>query len=288
MYTSPEDARSDLFLAGAVYLLGPLVIALVLRLLLLDRIDALVRILALVLPLAQTVLVPYLLIRYRNESLSDYGLKAASTPALTMGAGLALPIVLASLLAALFAGVDVFAVVPLIAVGPGALFDLLVRLVTWLGLTGFAVYVTVKARDAFRADYRTVRDGVIEIGRIVGGLAVVTTFILLVALDFNAARVLLPAGLAASVWLLLRGLKGPTTTSRATLLTPTVLLALGPFVLSLQADEFVLSLWGASLAAGVGLLFGALTETRPSAMGPLGFALTAALISIFPLSAGGL
>ncbi len=283
MYTSPEDARSDLFLAGAVYLLGPLVIALLLRLLLLDRVDALVRVLAVVLPLAQTVLVPYLLIRYRSESLSDYGLGAASTSSLTLGAGLALPIVLASLLAGLLAGVDVFAVLPIIALGPGALFDLLVRLVTWLGLTGFALYATVKARDAFRTEYRTVRDGVIEIGRIVGGLAAVTTLILLVALDFNVARVLLPLGLAASVWLLLRGLAGPTTTSRATLLTPTLLLALGPFVLSLRADEFVLSLWAGSLAAGVGLLLGALVETRRSAAAPIGFALTAALLSIFPL-----
>ncbi len=67
MYTSTEDARSDLFLSGAVFLFGGIIVQAVLRIIPLDRIPGLGAVLAVVLPLVTTVLVPYLLIRYRKE-----------------------------------------------------------------------------------------------------------------------------------------------------------------------------------------------------------------------------
>src|SRR5690606_6192744 len=59
MYTSPDEARSDLFLAGAVYVFGGIVIALLLDILPLQRIPGVDIGLALVLPIVTTALVPH-------------------------------------------------------------------------------------------------------------------------------------------------------------------------------------------------------------------------------------
>jgi len=290
MYTSTEDARSDLFLSGAVYIIGPAVIAILRDLLPLDAIPGMTVALGLSLPFVTTALVPILLMRYRDESLGQYGYGAGLPPNFGVGLLLASPIILASVVGAVLAG-D-----PLSGVGVGevvrtggafgALLGLIIRLISWLGLGFLAVYATVKARDAFRSDYRTVRDETLWLGRIVAAVAAVAVSIALLLIlpgqddGFGlVSLLLLPLGVAGSVALLLRMLRGPSATSRATMLTPVVLLALGPFQLSFSGTALALAVWYAAMYAGIGLVIAALQESRRSAVACLGLTLAIALLT---------
>lgn len=290
MYTSSEDARSDLFLSGAVYLIGPVVIEILRNLLRLDAIPGVSLLLQLVIPIATTALVPYLLMRYRNESFGQYGYGAGLPPNFGIGLLLASPIILASVLTGLVAAGEPLAGIGVAALVLGDPLTFVVRLLTWAGLGFLAVYATVKARDAFRSDYRTVRDETIALGRILAMVAAVAISIALLLTrpgaggfagsgQLLAAIMLLPLGVAASVLLLLRTLRGPSATSRATMLTPVVLLALGPLQLSLSLTALALTVRQAVVYAGIGLVIAALQESRRSAVASLGLTLAIAFLT---------
>ncbi|MBW3604136.1 MAG: hypothetical protein KY460_04330 [Actinobacteria bacterium] len=289
MYTSTEDARSDLFLSGAVYVIGPAAFQIVRNVLRLDLIPGVTVVLALVIPVATTALVPYLLMRYRNESFGQYGYGAGLPPNFGVGLLLALPIVVASVLAGTITQGEPLAGLGIVGLLLGSPLAVVQRVLTWVGLGFLAVYVTVKARDAFRSDYRTVRDETIALGRILGMVAAAAVSIALLftapgAGGFNggqlvAAIALLPLGVAASVLLVIQTLRGPSATSRATMLTPVVLLALGPFQLAFNVSELALTVAFAVAYAGVGLVIAALQESRRSAVAGLGLTLAIALLS---------
>lgn len=290
MYTSTEDARSDLFLSGAVFVIGPAVFDILRSLLPVDRIPGVTVLLILLIPVATTALVPYLLMRYRGESFGQYGYGAGLPPNFGVGLLLALPLVAASVLTALIVSGDPVAGIGLVALFSGEPLVLLARLLTWVGLGFLAVYTTVKARDAFRSDYRTVRDETIGLGRI---LAVVAAVAISIALLFTApgsgglgrgAQVfallgLLPLGVAASVALVLWLIRGPSATSRATMLTPVVIMALGPLQLSFNLQALALTVRQAVVYAGIGLVIAALQESRRSAVATLGLTLAVALLT---------
>lgn len=290
MYTSTEDARSDLFLSGAVYVIGPAVFQIVRNLLRLDLVPGVTPLLGLVIPVATTALVPYLLMRYRGESFGQYGYGAGLPPNFGVGLLMALPIVAASVVTGLVvSGGDPLAGVGLTALLVGEPLAFVARLLSWVGLGFLAVYATVKAREAFRSDYRTVREESLSVGRILGMVAVAAVSIALLftrpgveGLDgwaLFAAIVLPPLGVAGSVGLLFPLLRGPSATSRATMLTPVVLLALGPFQLSFSLTGIALSVSRAAAYAGVGLVVAALLESRRSAVTILGLTLAIALLS---------
>lgn len=290
MYTSTEDARSDLFLSGAVYVIGPAVFQIVRNLLRLDLIPGATSLLELVIPVATTALVPYLLMRYRGESFGQYGYGAGLPPNFGVGLLMALPIVVASAVTGLvIADGDPLAGLGITALLVGQPLLFLARLLSWVGLGFLAVYATVKARDAFRSDYRTVREETITVGRI---LAMVAAAGVSIALLFTrpgavgmaggelfAAIVLPPLGVAGSVGLLFLLLRGPSATSRATMLTPVVLMALGPIQLSFSLTGIALSVSRAAAYAGVGLVIAALQESRRSAVAILGLTLAIGLLS---------
>lgn len=290
MYTSTEDARSDLFLSGAVFVIGPAVFDILRSLLPVDRIPGVTVLLILLIPVATTALVPYLLMRYRGESFGQYGYGAGLPPNFGVGLLLALPLIAASVLTALIVSGDPVAGIGLVALVNGEPLVLLARLLTWVGLGFLAVYTTVKARDAFRSDYRTVRDETIGLGRI---LAVVAAVAISIALLFTApgsgglgrgAQVfallgLLPLGVAASVALVLWLIRGPSATSRATMLTPVVIMALGPLQLSFNLQALALTVRQAVVYAGIGLVIAALQESRRSAVATLGLTLAIALLT---------
>lgn len=290
MYATAEDARSDLFLSGAVYVIGPAVIDIVLDMVPLDAIPGMAILLALLVPFATTALVPLLLMRYRGETFGQYGYGAGLPPHFGIGVLLAAPIVLASVLGAVIAGDPFggFALGTLVTAGGSlnALLIVLRRLILWLGVGFLAVYATVKARDAFRSDYRTVRDDVVWLGRILAAVAAVAVSLALLLLLPGqqgglglVTLLLLPFGVAGSVVLLLRTLRGPSATSRATMLTPVVLLALGSFQLSFSGTGLAIAVWSAALYAGIGLLIAALQESRRSALASLGLTLAIALFT---------
>jgi hypothetical protein len=284
MYTSPDDARSDLFLAGAVYLFGPLILGILLRIVPLTALPGVGIAFVIVQPLLTTVLVPYLLIRYRREPLALYGLGGRAGSVAVLGALAALPIVAASALQLVLVARTGGEVASLgLVQGP---LGIVAGLVRWLGLAGLAVYATVKARDAFRGDPEYVRKAVRDVGRVLALVGAGTVALLFVALLFRGGEpldavelVLVPLGAAAGVAVAYRGLGGPSITTRATLLTPAVLLALGPFALSLDAGLFLNSLRIAVIFAAVGLVIGALQEARRSAYGALALAVVLGLLT---------
>lgn len=289
MYTTTEEARSDLFLSAAVYVIGDEVIQIVRNILRVDLIPGVTPALELALPVVTTALVPFLLMRYRKESFGQYGYGAGLPPNFGVGLLLALPIVVASVLTAVILGGDPFRGLGVAGLALGAPLATLARLLTWLGLGFLAVYVTVKARDAFRSDYRTVREEVITVGRVLGMVAIGSVSVALLftapgAGGFGMAElfaliVLLPAGVAVAVALVLQLLRGPSATSRATVLTPVILLALGPFQLSFNLGDLALTVSRAAAYAGVGLIIAALQESRRSAVASLGLTLAIALLS---------
>ncbi|HWH33052.1 MAG TPA: hypothetical protein VNU01_10310 [Egibacteraceae bacterium] len=164
MYSSPDDARSDLFLAGAVFLFGPLVVQILLDIAPLPDFEPLFVLVDVAVPIAVTVLAPYLLIRYRKEPLGAYGFSGVQTQNLALGALLGLPLAIASVLALLVRfGPETANPLALTTVGGAPM--IATRLAHAIGRCLLAVYVTVKARDAFRQDYLAVREGLRDIGR---------------------------------------------------------------------------------------------------------------------------
>jgi hypothetical protein len=285
MYASSDDARSDLFLSGAVYLFGPLILGVLFDIVPVMRVPMLGPLLSVILPLATTVLVPFLLIRYRGEPLSMYGLGRSGTPSFATGALLGGPVAGAAVVGALGGGQGIDAALPITwLAGGGGVLALLARLAQWLGLALLAIYGTVKARDALRGDPVTVREAALEIGRYVAIAAAGASLLLVVALVTRGSGVealvllLSPLGVAGAGWLALRQLRQAVTT-RNVLLTPVVLLALGPFTLSLNAFTLVFGVWLAALYAGIGLIIGALQESRRDAYAAVGLAIVLACLT---------
>ncbi len=285
MLAMSDEARSDLFLSAAAYLFGPLLLGVVLRIVPLTRIPGLGDLVTVLLPLATTVLVPWLLIRYRRERLLDYGLGRPS-PVVAQGLLVAAPIVAASLLVTFLLAEDTTGLPVVGLARGGTVVGFLQRLASWVGLALLAVYGAVKARDAFRSDPRYLRPAVVEIARVLAVIAAIASVLLALSSTVNggparvvAPLVILPLAVAAAVALTYRGLTPGQLTTRAILLTPVVLLALGPFALTLNAVSFVSGIWTAALLAGIGLVVAAFVEARRSAWGPLGLALAIAAFS---------
>lgn len=266
MYTDPEQARSDLFLSGAVYIFGPLLLRALGGAYGLPVIGDLLAIAA---PFVMTGLVPLLMVRYRKERLSDYGLGDDRGPGLRLGLMLALPVVLAVALALGMAEATLGGTLPAVALGTGTVTGLLANISGWIGLAVLAVYATVKARDAFRANIRSVSEGVTEIGRVLGAAAAVAALLIIIALRASPALwLLVPLGAAASILLLLRRYVPRSTTTRAALLAPVILLAIrpfNPFALFFDASAFVVSVWSAAFLGAMGLLMAATLESRQTA-----------------------
>lgn len=265
MYTSRDDARSDLFLSAAMYLFGPLFVGLLVAFLQLDRLPVVAVVLRLVLPLVYTLLVPALLIRYRNESLRDFGLADGPDPTVPVGVLAAVPLVGAGLATALLATGNPLESLPMFASNSPVL-TTATRVVEWTGVLLLALYVTVKARDAFGGDPLAVRDGVRRVGTVVGLVTLVATVLLGVTLvgqvgPLRALAVTMPPlGVAGGVLVVLQRLGGRATTTLPVLITPVVLMALRPFVIRLDAIEFLSGVYTAGMFAGLGLVVALVVE----------------------------
>lgn len=294
MYTSTEDARSDLFLSGAVFLFGGVIVQALLRIVPLDRIPGVRIVVSVVLPLVTTVLVPYLLIRYRKEPWSMYGLAGFSPSAFGLGVVLGIPLAIAGVLAAIVAGSPPGLAIPLAGIADSGfpVEDLLARIARWLGYVLLAAYGTVKARDAFRGEHQTLAGGARQIALVLGGAAGIAAALLLLSLATQgrlpadlpvAAELLLRAlGVATAVVLMLGRVRGAVTTTRPTLVTPAVLLGMVAIRgLRFDAVSFVTSVYIVGLLALLGLVVGMLQESRRTAWGAVGLGLTIATLTTF-------
>lgn len=283
-YTSPDEARSDLFLSGAAYVFGGTLVAILFSVTRLDRVAGVGTALAIVLPILTTILVPVLLMRYRGESLRDLGLGGGGDGSVVPGLLVGLPIVAASVVAPLLAGGSPADGLPILQLG-GARSGLLlvIGIVQWCGVLFLALYGTVKARDAFRGETQPLEGAVTRVGRIVAIIAGVSLVMLILAVlgDLQGmdslALIVLPLGVAAAVLLALRITSGPTSTTLPTVLTPVVLLALGPFAITLNVTAITIVLYQVALYSGIGLIVAVLVERTQRGAGVLALALVLAL-----------
>lgn len=283
-YTSPEEARSDLFLSGAAYVFGGTLLGILFSITGLDRLPGLGTALGFVLPLLTTVLVPVLLMRYRGESLRDLGLGGSGDPSVLPGLLAGLPLVAAAVAASALASRPVAGALPVLNLGGRAgVASLAIGVLQWLGIAFLAFYGTVKARDAFRGDAQALDDCVVRIGRFIGIAAGVAVVLLILAffnrLDGGDVLALLayPIGVAAAVAVALRVTPGSGSTTMPTILTPVVLLALGPFAITFNATALVLTIYGTALYAGLGLVVAVLVERTRRGAGVLVLALVLGL-----------
>lgn len=285
MYTSPDDDRSDLFLAAAAYVLGPQILTIVLGWLPIPA--GANPVVALLVVVATTVLVPFLLIRYRKQRWSEFGFNSEVSPAL-LGVLASLPVIAAYFIGALIRGGGP----PSLFLIDGGAFTTAVRAIVDL-LAGFGtmllvIYVVIKARTSFRTDPGYIRPTMLYLGRFTAIAAAVATALLVLrvltnGVDVAAAPEVLvpPLGVAGAAWFVYRRVRGSQLTSRMILLTPMILLAIGAFTLFGEATAVVIGLWQAALLAGVGLVSAVLLESTRSAWAPLGFA--AGLTVLTPL-----
>ena len=284
MYTTPDEDRSDIYLSGAVYVLGPEIFRIITSGISLP--GPLNTVLNLVIVISTTVLVPFLLMRYRKERLSTFGFNG-DLPAAGPGLLAALPIPVAYLLNnMLVPETDLLAGVRVVDAAQGDI-DAIVRIIGGMCVALLAIYVTVKARTAFRADPGYIRPVMVRLGRIVAIIAAVASVLLFATVALQGEPLvglgvlLPPLGVAATLWLIYRTVPGSLLTSRATLLTPMVVMAIGSVSLFGPAASLVSGLWMGALLAGVALAIAVLTESRRTAWAPLGLA--TALVFLSPL-----
>jgi len=282
---STEDARSDLMLTLAAFLFGPLLLRLVLGLFGVGTASPAVRI---VLVALATLVVPILLLRYRREGMAAVGLRGQGPdPTVLTGLLAGLPLIAASL-AGVLVGVPLFAGAgnPLLTTG-GSPAEIVVRLVAWGGVLFLALYTTTKARDAFGGDPQPVLRVVTRIGRIlaivagVSGVLVATQVLLGGGDPLGGVALVLawPLAVIATVLLVLRRTGGTGTTTLPTLVVPTLVGALGNFVLAFDPTQLAIFVYQASLSGGIGLAAGLLADRTRRGGGVLLLGLLIALLT---------
>lgn len=295
MYTSTQDARSDLFLAAGVFLFGGVIVQAVLGLVPLDRIQVVGLLLRITLPLVTTVLVPFLLIRYRKEPWSHYGLARFTPSTFGLGVALAVPLAIAGVAVALLAGAAPGASVPLAGLAGAAngWEVVLSRVVRWLGYTLLAVYGTVKARDAFNGTHQALPAAARQIALILAGAVGVASVLLILSMAARGGlaaggtvvaveRLLTALGVATAVVIMLGSLTRAGATTRPTLVTPAVLVGM-VLIRGLRFDavSLVTMVYFIGLLALLGLVVGLLQESRHTAWGAVGLGLGIAMLTNF-------
>lgn len=304
MYLSSDEARSDLFLSAAVYVVGPMIFGFVFRVTRLLTLPVVSEVLQLAVAVATTVLVPYLLIRYRKQRLSEFGFGAGRATPMLNGLLAVAPVVVVGYASEWLMTGSAVAASPLltaIAGGTeagldgmlGVRFLVVLRFIDLVGRALLAVYCTVLAREAFRGDPAYLRTTAQHLGRIIGiGLAAATLLLLANfvtgTFDIGGLLTLLlqPVGVAAAVVIAIWRAKVSRLTMRPVLITPAVIFPIGTIALGVVRNspvQLVTSIWQALLLAGIGLVIGLLVESDRSVWGPVVIGVALALLAYLPV-----
>lgn len=294
MWMTPEDSRSDFVLAAATTLFGFVVIELVTALPLYPSSGLVAELLLLFWVFALTGLVPLLLVRYRNQGLGGFGLdddRASLGPGLLVALPLAVVWFLKalgtfSLTEALLGRLAVGATPdPTVSGGAGsateAAFELVVAalLVVVLGIGGALLFtfLAMRSREGFRRTEMRLVEGLRTFGMAIVGAAFVLGLLASFGVLANGfVGVLLDVGgLAVMILLTDRLVATTTSTSRATLLAPSIV-ALVLHVFQFRGN-LILGIYAGVLAAGVVLVMTSLVETRRHAWAAVPVAAVAAL-----------
>lgn len=252
MYLSTDDARSDFFLAAAVYVVGPLVLSFLLGLLgpLLDGgVGQLV--VAVSVPFLLVAAMPLYLMRYRGEPWSV--LTGGTGQSVQLGLVLGGLVALGTLLGDLVAGnqladgiVGTFAE-PAIGVG---------RVVEWLSFAVLTVFLWRRAEYAFRpiseeTDQLVTRSAAATIG------GAVAASLLLTIGGAALGLALAPLGFAAAFAVARRMVPPAGVEERWRIYAPLITLALGPlsiFTVLGNPTRFLIELRTAGMLCAFGLL----------------------------------
>ncbi|MEE8599634.1 hypothetical protein [Euzebya tangerina] len=279
MYLNADDARSDFFLAAAVYVIGPALLALARQALpvIFDvtLIDWLIIITA---PFLLTAAMPLYLMRYREESWS--GLFGGSSSALATGLTLGGLVAVGNAIAAVLVGVPVGEVLTgtRIVVWVGLL-------VQWGSLAILAIFLVRRGEYAFRVIDEPQSELVRKAGYACVGTAGVTTVLLLLA-DRPLVSVLPAAGLIGMFFLAEQRMPQEGPGERWWVYAPLITLALGPleiFALFFGGANFVASAQQAAIVATFGLVAVMALHARRGGKVVLGAAIALGVSSLLGL-----
>lgn len=264
MWTDPEEARSDFILAAAAALFGPLLLTFLQNLLQPLFLGTPGNLFSLALFFAYTGLVPLLLARYRGQGIEAFGLddgREGIVPGLLM----ALPIVAVAIgLGLALSGSVVDAVLGTLSgllAGPATFLTTLLRAVVFsVSVVLLYTFLTTKARHAFARNevqqvemLRTFGIGAAGAGFLAG--------LLLLVRGGSLLRILLEAlTLVAVVLVADRFVAANGRTTRATVLAPAIVALI--VKVRLFGGDFVFSLRGALLSAGLVIVVAVVLETR--------------------------
>lgn len=281
MYLSADDARSDFFLAAALYVIGPSLFAL-----LADGAPGLfgtvagLWFLGVAVPFLTSAAMPLYLMRYREEPLS--ALWAGGVGSLGSGVLIAAPLLLGVAAGEVIAGGR-----PALLGEVGALV-LASVIVRWASLAVLAVFLFRRAEYAFRPISETQARLVRQAGIAAAATVGVSTVLLL--LDSRpAAALLAAAGLAATYPLAERLLPQKGMGERWWVWAPVITLALGPleiFALFFGATSFLSSAQQAAGVAMFGLVVVMALHARRGALLAFGLAAGFAGSNVLALSGG--
>ncbi|MGI9017340.1 MAG: hypothetical protein ACR2HR_09605 [Euzebya sp.] len=246
MYLDSDDARSDFFLAAAVYVIGPTLIALLLDALPVGLAGgSLGTVILIAEPLITIAAMPLFLLRYRENSLA--GLWGGGAGSLALGFGLASVFAVALGVGEVLAGGPVAQLPELVPVA-----ILIVVVVRWLSLSVLAIFLFRRAEYAFRPISESQSTLVRQAGLACVGTALVATVLLLLA-DLPVWALLPAAGLVGLFFLAERRLPQSGMGERWWVWAPVITLALGPleiFSIFFDGSNFLVS---AQQAGGVAL-----------------------------------
>ena len=286
MYARPDEARSDLFLSGAVFVFGWTIVNILMTVLRLDRIPGVQPTLLIALPIILTVLAPTLLIRYRKQTWAEHGLTGfdASIPPALLAAGV---IVAGGVGSNVLMGYGATNAMPILQL-PVAPLGVVASALQTTGALVLAGYGIVKARDAFGGNPISLSEGVARVGRIlliVGGVALAFMIIGDLFSGQNnldglvlVSYLLRPAAVVAAVWIVLRQLGGTATVTLPILVTPTLLMGMSQFGIRL-GGAFLDGLYRGAIYAGLGLLLAIIAERTGRISGAVIVGLGVALLA---------
>lgn len=238
MYLSPEDARSDVILAGAATVFGPVLLSMLLTAPGVPTRGTAGEVVLLLAWLALSALVPFLLARYRQDIPGAFGMGGGgalsgpalllAVPAAALGATRALLLDGSALTGALGRIGQPLLGSPVVgATAPDVVGAVLAALrvgVLTVGALLLVTFLTVRGRDAFRADERDATELLRTFGA--GAIAVAAVAGVLTALGGGTSFATLGLNLLGAAALLLvadRAVPVRAVVTRPAVLTPVVL-----------------------------------------------------------------
>lgn len=282
MYLSADDARSDFFLAAALYVIGPTLIQLLVQAAPgLFSNTAGLWFLTVVVPILTAAAMPLFLLRYREESFAV--LRGGGVRGLLLGLALGSVPVVATLLGEVVGGGQLAELGTVLT--PRTILSLIAR---WGSLAILAVFLYTRAEYAFRPISERQAVLVRQAGLAAVGTVVVATVLLLLA-GQPLASLVAAAGLVGLYFLAERLLPQHGVGERWWVWAPVITMALGRvrlFSLFQGGATFLASAQQGAAAALFGLVVVMALHNRRGGLVAFGLATGFALVNLLVIAGG--